>query len=321
MRDPRPLLSGLALLLLAASLQGQLYTKKTGLIDEDRFNLDVRFEQFSAATDSRIFRTSTVIAHIGINPKMEMLAWFPFPNVTKGNVSQTALPGDILIDVKYQTRKGWYRLPFLQKEQDSIYYLNLYMGFNTATGPQQFNLDGLFFPATRGLTEVKFGVLFGTYTKHAEFFANLYHVYATDYGEKLLSFEDRAFFFPTASERSNGAKPIFLWNAHKVLLKFIWPGKIGGEWPFGNDYFEFNLAFNYWVEFKPIIFRYKFFIEMNIRKSYNVNFCLVPDQFQLTGGVTVRFFKGAKATLAASYPVYSQEFRNLKYTFGLMVSL
>lgn len=314
-RQPPPLLFFIFFffIIISGNLHAQIITKQSTSIDEDRFNLYFYMTSFTATTNAREVSQYIVIPQIGLTSRVEFVGWIPFIKVLQDGETQTTL-GDLTLDLRFQLKRGWYRFPFFQKEDDTRYYLNLYMGFNSATGPKVFEYNGTFFPYSTGIGDFRWGFLFGSYPGNFEYYLNFIYVYAKYAGET---------FFPVTGDLWNAKSnpPSYFFNLHRILLKFLWPGKAYGEYPMIDDYIIYNLSLCYWIDKKPAIFRYKIFTELNGLQNFNAAYCLKKNQLDLTSGVIVRFFRGSKGILGVSIPLIAGEYTGLRFYAGMLFSL
>lgn len=301
------------LAIISSYLQAQIITKQSTSIDEDRFNIRFMTTSFQGTTNSREVTQYILIPQIGLTSRVEFVGWIPFIKVKQDKETQTTL-GDMTLDLRFQIKRGWYRFPFFQKEADSRYYLNLYMGFNGATGPKVFEYNGFFFPYSNGIGDFRWGFLFGSYPGNFEYYVNFIYVYAKYAGET---------FFPVTKDIWNpsATPPAYFFNLHRILLKFLWPGKAYGEYSMIDDYIMYNVSLCYWIDKKPAIFRYKIFTELNGLQNFNAKYCLKKNQLDLTTGVIVRFFKGSKGILGFSAPLIEGEYTGLRFYAGVLFSL
>lgn len=319
------------MLFCSVPLSAQLYTREAHQIREDRFRLLMMMSQFEGATNERVVRLYEFVPEVGLTRRVEFTGWLPFYRVKEfdDTKEQTlATMGDLIVDLKFQLGRGWYKIPFFQKKKDTRYYSDLYFGFNTGTGPEVNLYGGRFDPYAMGLGDFRWGVLLGSYTKKVEVHANILYTYASYFGENFFPLEKDILRIPgfgvsTNEENtvSTNDELVVFFNVHKVLLKFLWPGKIYGETPLWDDYISYNLCASYWFEMKPLLFKHELFLEVNGLQPFGPQYCLRKARLDLTAGLITRFFKGGKAVMAVTLPVLESDYRGAKVTAGLLFSL
>jgi len=299
-------------------------------MDEDRFNLRLFISQADSAIDLRIIREYTINPHIGLSKKVEFVGWLPVFYIQDPSVPDQKMTtmGDILGELKFELKKFWYRLPLIQKNSDTLSYLNLYLGFNFATGPGKEFAEGFFYPYSIGIGDFRWGFLWGSYTKKWEYFLNFIYTYAAQKGETFFPVSSKIFYFPekkpneTKEEREKRIRDtVFLWNIHRVFLKFFWPGPSYGEWPMRDDFIVYSFNFSWWIEDFPFLFRHKLMLEIVGLQSFNQNYCLRLNQIDLTFAIMTRFLKSIKSFLGVSLPLKEGLYSGPRFFVGVMFSL
>jgi hypothetical protein len=293
----------------------QILTRTADRMDEDRFNLRLLMYQFNSTTNNRIVNEYIIIPQIGLTRIVEFEGWIPLIKVTEYDLSPFTL-GDLLLQLKVQLFKGWYKFPFVDKRDDTRYYLDLYMGFNTQTGPSSDLFNGTFFPYSLGIPDFRWGALWGSYTGSFEYFANFIYTMAAYKGET---------FFPLSKDLWNpqGSPPSYIFNIHKMFLKWLWPGQVFNDSPAPilDDYITYGFNIGYWLEIKPIIFKYKFFMELNGVQPFFPSHCLKKPSLDFTAGIIARLFKGGKITFGVSFPIIVADYTGSIFYFGVNFSL
>ena len=286
---------------------GQIQTKLARRMDEDRFAVTYYISQFQGITNQRLVNQSIVVTKVGLAKRVEFVGTFPFLKVTEFGDSLSTL-GDIILDLKFQLKKGWYRVPLIQTNDDSRYFWNLYIGFNGATGPKQFEFDGMFHPYTTGIGDFRWGFLWGSIIDKFEYYLNFIYVYAKYNGETFFPVEGKLW------DMKSNPKVVFF-NVHRIFLKFLWPGKAYGEYPMRDDYILYNVNLDYWFEIKPILFKYKLFAELAGLQNFDSQYCLLKSRLTLTTGTVARIFKGGKIILGISFPLIIADYADPKFFF------
>jgi len=291
----------------------QIETKIAHKMDENRFAISYYISQFQGTTNNRLINQTEVITKIGLAKRVEFVGLFPFLKVTEDSEPISTF-GDMILDLKFELKKGWYQIPFVQKNDDSRYFFDFYAGLNGSSGPKKYEYDGLFYPYATGLGDFRWGFLFGSYIKKIEYYLNFIYVYASYDGET---------FFPVSKSfwdtKSN--PKVYFFNVHRIFLKFLWPGKAYGEYPMRDDYILYNINLDYWFEIKPILFKYKIFAELAGLQNFNSQYCLLKSHLTLNTGVIARVIKGGKLVLGASIPIIAADFDKPKFFFGIKLSL
>ncbi len=270
--------------------------------------------EFQGITNSRVIREYVILPQIGLTGRVEFSGWIPIIRVTDPSLMQQTSLGDILIDLRFQIRRGWFKFPFFQEKADTRYYSNFYLGFNDPTGVKQFEYEGIFFPYSNGLKDLRWGFLLGSFPGDFEMYLNFIYVYASYPGESFLPITKDPWNTKTNPKS-------YFFNLHRIFLKFLWPGPSYGEWPFRDDYIIYNVDLSYWLIRKPVIFRYKIFLELNGLQVFNTAYCLKHTQLDLTTGGIVRFVRGLKGIFALSIPVVKGDYEGLRFYAGINFNL
>jgi hypothetical protein len=302
------------LLACATGMEAQVFTKQSYSIDADRFNLGFLMIDFQGTTNARQVREYILLPQIGLTKRVEFFGWIPFLRVSEPDTEPVTSLGDMTLDLRFQIRQGWFRFPYFQEKADTRFYLNFYLGFNGPTGPKQFEYDGLFFPYANGLKDFRWGFLFGAFPGDFEIHLNFIYVYASYPGESFL---------PVTKDpwNMNTNPKSYFFNLHRIFLKFLWPGPSYGEWPFRDDYFLYNVDLTYWLIQKPVIFRYKVFMELNGLQNFNSVYCIRKKQLDFSAGFFVRFVRGFKGILGGSLPLVEGNYKGTRFFAGVNFTL
>lgn len=299
-------------------------------MNEDRFNIRFFFSQYQSALDKRVVQEYLINPQIGLHRKVEFVGWVPIIRMSDPTLPDQTMGtlGDILGDLNFELKKFWYRTPLVQKDQDTLSYLNLYLGFNFATGPKQSFADGFFYPYSVGVGDFRWGFLWGNYTKRWEWFLNFMYTYAARDGETFFPVEGKLFYIPPkpaketeAQRKERLSRSVIFFNLHKVFIKWFWPGPSYGEWPMRDDFIVYNFNFSYWLEGFPVLLKHKLMIELNGLQNFNPKYCMRLNQLDLTTGVMTRFYKGAKTYLCVSLPLVQGLYKGPKWFVGVTFSL
>lgn len=313
---------------------GQLVTRRAGWMDEDRFHVRFLFSQFESSLDTRFGREYLINPRIGLTRKVEFEGWVPVLHMQDPERPEQAITtlGDILGDLRFAVGRFWYRLPFLQGEgEETVSFLHLYLGFGFATGPKKAFAEGYFHPYALGLPEFRWGVVSGNYAGRWEWHLNLFHTYAAMEGETFFPVEGKIWYVPpapkdrpeTPEERAERwKKSVILFNIHKVLIKWFWPGPTyWGEWPMRDDFVLYNAAVGYWLEDGPWLFRHRLALELNGLQAFDGRYCQRRTQLDVGVSVTTRFTKGLRSWLGVVWPVVVGIYEGPRFFVGGTLSL
>jgi hypothetical protein len=204
--------------------------------------------------------------------------------------------GDVSIDLHIRLKKKWIPLNEKKISQDLRYISNFIMAFNMPTGPKIDESGGVFAPHSRGAFDMKIGASYSFSLYNFGIYLNLIYAYAAYYGESYLPFK-KGF-----ANKEDG----ILFNIHKVIGKFIWPfTHVEREFWWKDDFLTYNFAFYTSQYFKFLLFKYRFYAELNGILTFSDK-CYLGNSLDLTIGGWVKFTKHIKVHFTYSKPIIQE---------------
>ncbi len=311
------LLSFIIILLICRDLYSHVYTTPAQLIKVDKFELDVGIIEYFKREEGDVF-VLPFILHLGLAKRVEFKGIFPYLQYRQKYPSEGETFGDIILYLKFDIGKFRFRYPSFIYEGNVRNYIDFVTGFNIATGPSREE-DNRFANYSIGLPDWRVGFFYGQQVSDFSIDLNFIYVFASAQGEEYLPFSGEIF---------STSKNSYFFDIHKVIVKFLWPGRypwarkeapLHEKYPHSDDYFIFNAAVNY--DFYPsfTIFNYGIFIELNWIQSFH-RICLRQTELLLTPGLQV-YLSGSTTLLGCvSIPVdkHTREYYfDKKYFIGI----
>ena len=293
------------LVLFSVPVSAQVYTKNPELIKDGNFIVGGGVLEFVTGKNYRMNMLPFMI-QTGLSKKVEFVGLFPWLIYRREGESRSQnYFGDIILDLKFNLNKYWYN--FFNREVSAA--LDLYVGINGATGPTVKEASE-FYGVSTGLVDVRLGLLYSQrILRRLSNYLNFIYVYASESGEDYLPFSSSIW------SKKDGS---YLFNIHKVIGKFIWPGKIDDEYWGRNDYIIYNVSLNYDLYIRDLLYRYKFFMELNGLRNFTPA-CIFGNELLYTVGAEVRIFKNWRVIGAATLPIILDSDYYFKRKYILMV--
>lgn len=228
--------------------------------------------------------------HLGLAKRVELMTVFPYIQLRQKFTGDIETFGDILVYLKFKMKNFYFRFPF--SENYAFNQWDLVFKFNTATGPSlQEEKD--FTPYSIGLADFSAGFFYTTIVNNFSVDLNFIYTFAAHIGEEYLPFSSKIWDSSTKS---------YFFDIHKVIVKFLWPGKypwapedkpdddksvpVWEKFPHADDYFNLDLGFNYTLTPNWSLFTYDLFFEINWLKSWH-EVSVYQQRILLTPGLQV----------------------------------
>lgn len=308
----------LTLLIPYNILYSQIYTTPARLIRVDKFEVTGGVTEYFKKDTGSVF-IIPLILHLGLAKRVEFKGIFPYIQLRQEYIAEIETFGDIILYLKFDIGKFRFRYPSFISSGIVRNYIDFVTGFNIATGPSKEE-NREFADYSTGLPDWRVGFFYGQEIEDLSFDLNFIYVFASFQGEEYL---------PFSSEILSPSKNSYLFDIHKVIVKFLWPGRypwapdeapVVEKYPHADDYFIFNASINY--DFYPdfTIFNYGLFIELNWIQSFHRLLCLKQTEVLLTPGIQA-YLSGTTTLLGGvSFPLDADSreyYFDIKYFIGV----
>jgi len=308
------------LFVFANNIFSQLFTPNAELIKTDKFKITFGINEYYKKGDYETSGSVNIfpfILQLGLAKKVEFTGIFPYIQLRQLYIPESETFGDIIIYLKFDIKKFIYKYPKFISSIPVYNYLNFITGFNIATGPvKQENRE--FEKYSTGLPDWRIGLVYGNYFGDLYIDTSFIYVFASYYGEDYL---------PFSSEIFSTSKNSYFFDIHKVIVKFLWPGKYPwaekdaptiDKYPHSDDYFMFSANLNYNLYPNFTLFDYGFFVQFDWLQSFN-KLCLKQTELLITPGMQIFISKTATLIGAVSLPIDKNKrayYFDIKYFLG-----
>lgn len=296
-------------------LYSQINTDNAELLQTDRFKVKIGVDEYFKNNEGNVF-VIPITLQLGLAKRVEFRGIFPYIQLRQKSIAEMDNIGDILVYLKFDIGKFMFKYPSFLFSGYVRNYIDFVTGFDIATGPSKEEVEE-FANYSTGLPDWRVGIFYGQQVSDLSININFLYVFASYQGEEYL---------PFSSEIFSSSKKSYFFDIHKVIVKFLWPGRypwtkddatLADKYPHSDDYFLFNTSINYDIYPDFSLFDYDFFIELNWIQSFHT-ICLKQTEVLLTLGMQI-YLSGSTTILGGiSFPIDNREYYfDKKYFIGI----